>query len=104
VRAWLNDTDAIKAAAFTMVKERLFDIGSDESAEQSPEWWSSVFGASKVTLKSDHAKTGVVLRHTLTLHGAISAEQTVEGDLSELAHAVEAGLDRYLTLTDVAGF
>ncbi|MGH3380723.1 MAG: hypothetical protein ACRDP6_38910 [Actinoallomurus sp.] len=107
LNAWLNDTDAIKEAVFGMVKDQLFDVGPDGSAEPGapgPTWWDDVFGHAKVTLKQDHARTGVSLRHTVTLHGAVPAGHTVEGDLSELAGATKGELDKYLTVIEAAGF
>jgi hypothetical protein len=105
-RAWMNDTDAIKETVFGMVKEQLFDVSPNESAApgQSDPAWDSAFGNSKVTLKSDHARTGVLLRQTLTLHGSISAGQTVEGNLNELATVARADLGKYLTVVDIGAF
>jgi hypothetical protein len=105
LKTWMNDTDAIKKTVFGMVKEQLFDLSPNESAEQGQSdatWWDNVFD--KVTLKNDHAKTGVFLRRTLTLHGVISVEQTVEGNLNELAVVAKAELDKYLTVVDVGAF
>lgn len=107
VKAWMDGTDAIKKTVFGMVREQLFDFSPNESVEQGrsyPAWWDDVFGSSTVTLKSAHARTGVLLRHTVTLRGAVSAEQTVEGDLKELTGVIRAELDKYLTVIDVAGF
>lgn len=107
VAAFLKHTDILEEAIFAMVKEQLFDTGPGENldhGEPEPTWWDEVFGNSTVTLKTDHARTGVVLRKTVTLHGAVLVEQAVEGYLDELAAAAKAELDTYLTVVDIGAF
>jgi hypothetical protein len=107
LKAWMNNTDVIKKTVFDMVKEQLFDLSPNESTEQSrsgPTWWGDVFGDSKVSLKNDIARTGMSQRRTVTLHGALSVERTVEGNLNELITVDKSELDKYLTVVDVGGF
>ncbi|MFI2735444.1 hypothetical protein [Streptomyces sp. NPDC018711] len=106
LRTWLGDTDAVRKAVFVMVKDKLFDIAAaTDTAPQdngrkdppAPAWWSEVFGAARVTLKGEPVGGGE-LHEVVPLRGVVSVEQTIEGDLEELAAAARAGLGEYLTV------
>jgi hypothetical protein len=102
--AWMHDTDAVKKAVFGLAGEQLFDVahaGGSGQAQPNPTWWDSLFGDSHVALKGDFSRTGAHLQQTMTLHGAVFAEHTVEGDLSELAAVTGTQLDKYLTVVGI---
>ncbi|MEU6985986.1 hypothetical protein ABZ946_21530 [Streptomyces sp. NPDC046324] len=103
---WLGSTDDLRTAVFVMVRERLFEVadaevhptGGTRSEAAAPGWWSAVFGDARMTLKREPAAGSVRLRDAVTLHGAVSAERTVEGDLAEVAAAARHHLDTYLNV------
>jgi len=105
VLTWLDNTDELRRAVFGMVKDQLFDVAPDvephlagQGGRPAPAWWTKVFGDARVTLKREPVSGGVSLREALTLHGALSVEQTIEGGLAELAAAARRSLNTYLTV------
>ncbi|MEU7143447.1 hypothetical protein ABZ942_28665 [Nocardia sp. NPDC046473] len=78
---WLDHSDALPAIVFEMVADQLFDNGT--------------------TLKPHRAPSRSVLRHSSTLSGQISTQQTVEAQFDDLRAAVKNDIDNYLTVLDI---
>ncbi|MEU1228014.1 hypothetical protein [Streptomyces sp. NPDC005828] len=67
-------------------------------AAPAPAWWNDIFGDTRVTLKSEPPTAGVDLHQTLALRGTVTAEQTIEGGLAEVAAAARTHLGTYLAV------
>ncbi|MFE0648499.1 hypothetical protein ACFVZH_07925 [Streptomyces sp. NPDC059534] len=110
VLAWLVDTDELRKAVFLMAKNELFDVLADTAphgaipqagqptAPPAPVWWTDVFGDTHVTLKREPSTAGVNLEQILALRGTVTAEQTIEGGLAEVAAAARTQLSTYLAV------
>ncbi|MFD7993408.1 hypothetical protein [Streptomyces mexicanus] len=107
VHAWLSDADELRKAVFRMARDPLFDVTAatapqpGEGGRTTPAWWAEVFGDARVTLRTEPATGSVRLRERLTMHGTVTAEQTIEGGLAEVAAAARTQLDKYLTVIAV---
>ncbi|MEV8585701.1 hypothetical protein AB0424_02070 [Streptomyces sp. NPDC051180] len=99
VVAWLADTDEIRKAVFLLSKDPLFDVATGTlPPDAPPRWWTEVFGDARVTLKTAPMTAGIRLQQVLVLHGTVTAEQTIEGSLTEVAEAARTRLETYLAV------
>lgn len=108
IKKWITDNvDSMRQMAMDVVKKEIFDWDpsqSDSKASADRGWWSSVFGGSKVSLKSTHERRGVHLDQTMILDQTISVTQTVSGNLSDLMDKLPEELGKYLAVVDVFEF
>ncbi|MFI7000313.1 hypothetical protein [Nocardia sp. NPDC050175] len=81
---WLDHSDALPATVFDMVADQLFDNGPNGP-----------------TLKPNRAPSRSVLRHSSTLSGQISTQQTVQAEFDDLRTAVKDDINSYLTVLDI---
>ncbi|MFF0464645.1 hypothetical protein [Streptomyces mexicanus] len=90
-----------------MAGDPLFDVTAATASQPgqggrtAPAWWGEVFGDARVTLRTTPATGSVRLRERVTMHGTVTAEQTIEGGLAEVAAAARTQLDKYLTVIAV---
>ena len=107
LQQWIQkNVEDMRTAAFNAVKSEIFDW---KPTEQSPATadrglFSSIFGGSSVSLKSNYQHHGLTFSQTLHLDSAISVNNTVSGDLNDLLPAVKANPDKYLAIVDIGKF
>ena len=105
VKEWLDKSvDEMRVSAMNLVKSEIFDWtpGKDDSkASTDRGWFSSVFGGSSVSIKSDYERKGVKLDQTLIFNTTTSISSGVQGDLTDLSDAVKADPKKYLAVVDV---
>ncbi|MGW2288569.1 hypothetical protein [Streptomyces phaeochromogenes] len=99
----MKNADDMRTRAFNLVKSEIFDW---KPTEQSPATasrglFSSIFGGSSVSLKSNYQHRGVTFTETFRLDTTISVHQTVSGTLNDLLPAVQAHPERYLAVVDI---
>lgn len=108
IKKWITDNvDSMRQMAMDVVKKEIFEwnpAANDSRASADRGWWSSVFGGSKVSLKSTHERRGVHLDQTMILDQTISVTQTVSGNLNDLMDKLPEELDKYLAVVDVFEF
>jgi hypothetical protein len=105
LKDWVDQkVDEMRQSAIDMVKEEIFDWDpskTDSQASTDRGWFSSLFGGSSVSIKSDYQKRSIKLDQTLVLNETISVDQTVSGDLNDLLPAVKANPEKYLAIVDI---
>lgn len=103
--SWLIQTDVVKAAVLSQVKE-LFDVEPATTAEvRDFGWWDGVFGGgSTVILSAGHARHGLQFAGVVAVEGTVNVVRTVDGTLDDLTIAAKADIGKYLTVLNVGGF
>lgn len=108
IKKWITDkVDSMRQMAVDLVKKEIFDwdpAANDSKASADRGWWSSIFGGSKVSLKSTHERKHVVHDDTLILDQTISVTQTVSGNLNDLMDKLPEELGKYLAVVDIFEF
>lgn len=105
VKEWIDkNVEDMRTAAMNLVKEEIFDWtpGKDDSkASTDRGWFSSIFGGSSVSVKSDYERKGVKLNQTLVFNTTTTVTQDVSGDLNDLSDALKADPKKYMAVVDV---
>jgi hypothetical protein len=96
----------MQTRAFNLVKSEIFDWQptADPPATTDRGFFSSIFGGSSVSLKSNHQKKGIHLTQDFQIDTTVSKLDTVSGDLNDLMPAIKANLDKYLAIVDIGEY
>ena len=73
----------------------------DAAASADRGFFSSIFGGSSVSIKSNYQRKSLTMTQTLTLDGTIAIFDAKSGDLNDLEPAIKANLDKYLAVIDI---
>jgi hypothetical protein len=101
-----SQVEDMRKQAFDLAKHEIFDFTPtpDTPATADRGFFSSVFGGSAVSMKSNYQHRGLHVEQTLTVSGSIAVYDTKSGDLSDLEPEIRAHLDRYLAIVDIGEF
>jgi hypothetical protein len=101
-----SQVEEMRKRAFDLAKHEIFDFTPtpDTPATADRGFFSSVFGGSAVSMKSNYQHRGFHAEHVLTLSGSIAVYDTKSGDLADLEPEIRAHLDRYLGIVEPGEF
>ncbi|AEJ02770.1 hypothetical protein Nit79A3_3029 [Nitrosomonas sp. Is79A3] len=101
-----SQVEDIRKFALDMVKHEIFDFNPkpDTPATADRGFFSSIFGGSNVSMKSNYQKRSVHFTQTLEINGTIAVYDTKSGDLNDLEPAIKANLDKYLAVVDIGEY
>ena len=101
-----QQVEEMQKQAFDLVKSEIFDWKPTDSGPASTDRgiFSSIFGGSSVSLKSNYQKKSIKMQNSFRIDTTIAVFDGVAGDLNDLQPAIKTNLDKYFAIVDIGEY